>query len=369
MTLLLFLGLCFLPAFVIAAFVTRVMRSNAIRWGLVDQPAARKVHETPTPLGGGVAIFLGFLIPVTAAQLLVFLMQQGHLPSDWLPSVLQAHLDGVAHRSSELWMLMFAGTVLVVMGLIDDRRGLSWKLRLTIQLAVAVCLVGSGVSATVFVSVPIVGQIVSVLWIVVLINSLNFLDNMDGLSAGIGLIASVMFAAVMLTSVGEPRWLVGGALVVLAGSLAGFLVHNWPPAKIFMGDAGSTFIGLMLASLTILGTFYDDSLPQRHVMLAPLCVLAIPLYDFTTVIVIRLWEGRSPFQPDKRHFSHRLAAIGLSRTHSVMTVHFATLTTGLGALLLYQVDNWRGALLVVALILCLLVIVAILENAGRPQPP
>lgn len=362
-----FLIACFLPAFVLSTLLTMAIRVLAPKWGLVDQPAARKVHVTPTPLGGGLAIFLGFLVPVLVAQVLAQLVQSSRITAEWIPQDLRLHLDGVMHRSKQLWVLLGASTMLVTIGLIDDRIGLSWRWRLCMQFGVAVLLVASGVSGSLFVSQPWVGQVISVFWIVALINSLNFLDNMDGLSAGIGFIASVMFASIMLTAVGEPRWLVGGCLVVLAGSLAGFLIHNWPPAKIFMGDAGSTFIGLMLASLTILGTFYDESLPQRHVMLAPLCILAIPLYDLCSVIVIRLREGRSPFQPDKKHFSHRLTALGLSQKHAVMTVHFATLTTGLGALLLYRVQGWTGAALVVALVLCTLVIISILEMAPRPH--
>ena len=176
-----------------------------------------------------------------------------------------------------------------------------------------------------------------------------------------------MFAAIMLTQVGEPRWFVGGCLLLLFGSLGGFLVHNWPPAAIFMGDAGSTFMGLLLASLTLLGTFYDESLGKPHVMLAPLCILAVPLYDFASVMLIRLSEGRSPFHPDKCHFSHRLVELGLSRKYAVLTVHFATLTTGLGALLLYQVPDWNSAFVVVALVACVLAMVAILETAAIRQ--
>src|SRR6185295_2391789 len=120
--------------------------------------------------------------------------------------------------------------------------------------------------------------------------------------------------------------------------------------------------------MTVLGTFFEhsgESQHGRHVILAPLCVLAVPLYDFTSVLIIRLLEGRSPFQPDKSHFSHRLVQLGLKPTHAVMTVHLATLTTGLGALLLYRVADWSSACLVIALILSVLAIIAILETVGR----
>jgi len=366
---LIFVLACFLTAFVISAGATALMRVIAPKLGLIDRPAARKVHTTPTPLGGGVGIVCGFVVTMSLATLAVWLLARDLTPPSWLPKSLQPHLAGVLQRTPQLWGLLVAGVVLAIMGLWDDFRGLSWKVRLAVQFGLAIGLVfAGGVQATVFVSQPWVGQVLTVLWIVVLINSFNFLDNMDALSSGIGLIASLMFATVMLGMVSEPRWFVGGALLALAGALAGFLCHNWPPARIFMGDAGSTFIGLSLACLTVLGTFYDEKLGSQHVMLAPLCVLAIPLYDITSVILIRLREGRSPFQPDKKHFSHRLTEMGMSKRNAVLVVHLTTVTTGLGALLLYQVSGWTGAAIVIALVICLLAVVAILETVGRSGP-
>ena len=297
--MILFILACVLPAFLIAYASTHWIRRLAPGWGLVDQPNARKVHSEPTPLGGGIAIYVGFLLPIVVAQILVALAIAEVIPRGWIPELLNVHLEGVQYRSGQLWTLLGGATLLVGLGLIDDRFGLSWKLRLLVQFLVAFALVMTGTSATLFVTLPWVGKLVSVIWIVMLINALNFLDNMDGLTSGIGLIASVIFASVMLTATSEPRWLVSGCLLILSGSLAGFLVHNWPPAKIFMGDAGSTFIGLMLSSLTLLGTFYDQSVQQTHVMLAPLCVLAIPIYDFISVLIIRLRDGKVHSNPTR----------------------------------------------------------------------
>ncbi|MCA9074978.1 MAG: undecaprenyl/decaprenyl-phosphate alpha-N-acetylglucosaminyl 1-phosphate transferase [Planctomycetaceae bacterium] len=363
-----FLIACAVPAFLVSFGATALMKRIAPRVGLIDQPAGVKAHSTHTkvtPLGGGLGIYLGFLLPVIAAQVAASLVATQPELLNWLPDGFAAHLAGVATRSRTMWAIIVGGTVFVIMGLMDDLTSLPWLPRLLVQFLVAGALVSADVRATVFVNQPWVGIALTVLWIVLLTNSLNFLDNMDGLSAGIGLIASVLFAIVMLILVSEPRWLVGGALVVLAGSLAGFLCHNWHPASIFMGDSGSMFIGLMLASLTVLGTFYDAEMTSPHVMLAPLCVLAVPLYDLTTVILIRLSQGHSPFHPDKNHFSHRLVALGLSRKHAVQTVHLTTLTTGLGALLLYRLPGWPGAWLVIALVICVLAIITILEKAGR----
>lgn len=362
-----FVFACLVPAFAISWTTTWVMRLLAPRWGLVDQPAARKVHSTPTPLGGGVAIYLGVVVPLLLAYGAAYLL--GVSPQDrvFLPVALREHIPGVLYRSGQLWAVIAAGSLLMAMGLLDDRFGLSWRPRLSVQVLLAIALVYSGIRGSLLITAPWVGMVLTVLWMVVLINSLNFLDNMDGLAAGIGLIASLLFAWIMLQLTSEPRWLVGGCLLILAGSISGFLWHNWTPAKIFMGDAGSTFIGLMLATMTVLGTFYEEPHKEPHVLLAPLFILAIPLYDFTTVLVIRLSNGKSPFQPDRNHFSHRLTDLGLSRRNAVLTVHFTTLATGLGAILLYHVNNWSATWLVISIELSLLVIVSILESAGRKQ--
>jgi UDP-GlcNAc:undecaprenyl-phosphate GlcNAc-1-phosphate transferase len=369
--MLFFVFACLVPAFVISFLATALMRKFAPRWGLIDQPAQRKVHVTPTPLGGGVGIWLGVIIPIAAAQLIAFLILKSGSTPAWIPRELTPHLEGVLYRSQQLWMVLGGGTVLAVMGLLDDKLNLSWKPRLIIQLLVAISLVLGGVRGTLFVQQPWVGMALTVVWIIVLVNSLNFLDNMDGLTSGIGLIAAVLFAIIMLRYTGEPRWLVAGVLLVLAGAIAGFLCHNWPPAKIFMGDSGSYFIGLLLSTMTVLGTFYSGNSPAgdsegaRHVILAPLCILAIPLYDFCTVMLIRLKEGRSPFHADKSHFSHRLVELGLSKRDTVLTIHLATLTTGVAGLILYEVSTWNAALLIILMILCVLSIVTILENVGR----
>lgn len=359
---------CVVPAFVVSVLATGAMRVLSPKIGLIDQPAARKVHKAPTSLGGGIGIWMGVVLPLAMVQLIAWLVHVGTLPSEWIPPELVRHLDGVIYRSGQMWAVLAGGTVLSIMGLIDDLVDLPWKPRLAIQFCVAGALVSAGVRGTAFVGIAWLEFLISVLWLIVLINSFNFLDNMDGLSSGIALIASLIFATIMLTSLSEPRWLVAGVLLVLSGSLMGFLCHNWPPAKIFMGDTGSYFIGLLIASMVVLGTFFEYGGAHqhgRHVILAPLCVLAVPLYDFASVLIIRLLEGRSPFKPDKSHFSHRLVQLGLKQKHAVLTVHLATLTTGLGALLLYRVSDWSGAWLVVALILCVLSIVAILETVGR----
>ncbi|MEO2019708.1 MAG: MraY family glycosyltransferase [Fuerstiella sp.] len=350
-----------------AAFITSLLSTPLIRrlapgLGLVDQPGLRKVHVTPTPMGGGIAVFLGLLVPVLLVAFGGSLV--GYVSS--APEELRTSIGNDAGLRRQTLGIIAGSVVLFAMGLADDRWNLSWRLRLGVQVLVAFGVTQAGVRATVFVAQPWIGIMITMLWIMVLTNAMNFLDNMDGLSAGIGVIASLLSGGILLLMVPQPHWAVAFGLLLLAGSLSGFLWWNRPPASIFMGDSGSNLIGFLLATLTVSGTFYQfETSGSRHVILAPLCILAVPLYDFVTVILIRLNDGRSPFHGDKSHFSHRLVELGLRPARAVLTIHLATLMTGLGGLLLYKVADWTGAWLIIALICCVLSIVSILETVGR----
>lgn len=364
-----------LPSLATSCLLAAWIRRRALGWGLLDQPGARKVHVTPTPLGGGLAIWAGVVLPLAVGQALLAILhaaRSGHAAFQWaaqfpLPEIVERHLPGLWQESIHLWALLAAGTVLMVLGLIDDVRGVDWRVRIGVQTLVAAAMVWGGWKLTLFLDVPLLTDGLSVLWIVGLVNSFNMLDNMDGLSGGVAAIAATILAAVMLTApfpaAGEPQLFIGGLLLVLVGSLLGFLWHNRPPARIFMGDAGAYFIGFLLAICTIMATFAGDATP-RHALLVPICVLAIPLYDMVSVIFIRLVQRRSLFTGDKSHFSHRLVDLGLSKPKAVGTIYLATATTGLGALLLYQVDA-LGAAIVVAMVACVLMLIAVLEIAGH----
>jgi UDP-GlcNAc:undecaprenyl-phosphate GlcNAc-1-phosphate transferase len=363
---LLFAGL---PPLVLSWLATYVVRSRAPSWGLVDMPAARKVHSTPTPLGGGLAIAFGVLATFACGELGVRWLLAN---PDWqqaLPALVRVHLPGMASQSGALWVLLGGAAVLSALGLIDDRRGLPWQWRLCVQFAVAGAVVTfQGLKLTAFIGIPAVTWMLSVVWIVGLINSFNMLDNMDGLSSGVAAIAAATLAAVTLLApdpeTQRPQLFVSGYLVVLVGALLGFLWHNRPPARIFMGDAGSYFIGFYIATATLAATYAGYQSPRRHAVLAPVLVMAVPLYDMLSVILIRLREGRSPFQADKCHLSHRLVDLGLTKVQAVLTIHLLTFTCGLAALLLHRVDT-LGAVLVVATVLCVLSLIAILESSAR----
>ncbi|HEX3997994.1 MAG TPA: MraY family glycosyltransferase [Pirellulales bacterium] len=362
------------PSLAISWVAAFWLRRHAPRWGLVDRPGARKVHTSPTPLGGGLAIWLGVLLPFAVGQLLLWIWHIDPDPfENWLASFpalrfIQPFLNGLWLQSADLWLLLGLGTLLLALGLVDDYRGVDWRLRLGAQtLAAIVVVFVRGWKLSLVPHWPWAAGLLSLLWIVGLVNSFNMLDNMDGLSAGVGAIAAAMLAAVMLLVPDPqsrlPHLFVAGFLLVLVGSLLGFLWHNRPPARIFMGDAGSYFLGFSLATIATVATYAGGDLP-RHAILAPICVLAVPLYDLATVMAIRLREGRSPFQADKSHFSHRLVELGLSKTQAVLTIYLLTATCGLGALLLHEVDQ-VGAMMIVLLVGCVLLLIGILETAAR----
>ncbi len=351
------------------------------RLGLMDRPGGRKIHDHAIPLGGGIGIWLGVVVPLAVCVAMAFyinnqlqsgvetkcLFGMSCLP---IPDFVLTHLGGVLYQSGRLIELLGLGTVLLVLGTLDDRFGLSWKIRILVQLLVASIAVFRGWHATVFCDVPWLTSILSVLWIVALINSFNMLDNMDGLSGGVAFICSAFLVAVLLEFTvnplsGQPQLFLAGLLVLLMGAIAGFLVHNSPNARLFMGDGGAYFIGFLLATTTLSATFVSEAAP-RQAIFVPLCIFAVPLYDITSVIFIRLSAGKSPFVGDRNHYSHRLVALGLSRTGAVLTIYLTTTVCSIGALFLYQV-SWFSACLVLGQVLLILLLVAILEFSGRKK--
>jgi UDP-GlcNAc:undecaprenyl-phosphate GlcNAc-1-phosphate transferase len=361
-----------IPGFLVTWSAAYAVRRHGPRLGLVDRPGHRKVHQTVMPTGGGLAIWLGVVGPLAAGQVALWILS---VPRDGvplaaslpLPDFIAVHLPGLAQQTRTLWTLLAGGTVLMLLGLADDRWHLGWKIRLAVQFVVATVLVSLGWRMSLFIDAPWLTGALSVLWIVGLVNSFNMLDNMDGLSAGVAAIAAAMLAAVMLLApdpvTNQPQLFVGGFLLVVTGALGGFLTHNRPPAKLFMGDAGSYLIGYLLAMATLSATFAGEDVP-KYAVLAPLCVLAVPLYDTTTVLLIRLRTGQSLFVGDKNHFSHRLVRLGMTKPQAVGTIYLTTTTCGLGALLLHQV-NAAGACIILLLVGCVLVLVGILEAAGH----
>lgn len=369
---LLFLGAAtVLPAAIISLVVVALVRRYAGPLGLVDHPSGESghsTHEQPTPLGGGIGIWAGIIGTFAIGTFAVWFLIDLPWIAERLPVSVSQHIEGLRTRTGELWLVLAAGTVLSLLGLVDDWRGLPALARLGIEFLMAtasVLVLGYGFTA--FIPVPLLTTFLSVVWLVALINSFNMLDNMDGLSGGVAAIIALMLAAVMLLTpdaqTQQPQFFVAALLLVIFGALLGFLCHNRPPAKIFMGDSGSYLVGFLIGIATLAATYAGYNGERTHGVLAPLCVMAVPLYDMITVLWIRIREGRSLFVGDKSHFSHRLVELGLSRTQAVLTIYLVTGTCGLSAILLSRIDS-PSALLVVGIVLCMLALIVILESTG-----
>jgi len=358
--------------FLISWLLTSLIRRMAVRMDFVDQPGQRKVHDTIIPLGGGLAIWASVLSVLAGLYLIIA------LNPTWLTSgrvffgpLIAQHRSGVLERLGDVLAVLGLATAMMSVGLVDDWRGLGWPVRLGLQIVAALIVAcGMGWRLTLFVEHQWITTVLTVFWIVGLVNSFNMLDNMDGLSAGLASISSAMLAVVLLMppypeSTG-PQLFVAGFLWVLVGSLLGFLCHNFPRARIFMGDAGSYFVGFCIAIATLLATYtrHDDGRP--YMVLAPLCVLAVPLYDTITVIGIRLRAGRSPFEGDQNHLSHRLVSLGMSKAGAVGTIYLLTFTCGLGAWLLGNVSGF-GAAVILLIEVCILVLIGLLEWTALGQ--
>jgi UDP-GlcNAc:undecaprenyl-phosphate GlcNAc-1-phosphate transferase len=209
--------------------------------------------------------------------------------------------------------------------------------------------------------------IVTVLWIAAITNAFNFLDNMDGLSAGV---AAVCTTAFLVTTLLIQQWFVAGSLALLLGSLLGFLVWNFPPAKIFMGDCGSMVIGFVLGVLTVRTTFLPKDVnfgAGWYAIFAPVIVLALPLYDLIVVSLIRISRGKSPFVGDTNHFSHRLVARGMSKRTAVLCLYLVTAATSVSAVLLPWVQTEFAAILIFVQTVLVLGVVALLEQHPLPE--
>jgi UDP-GlcNAc:undecaprenyl-phosphate GlcNAc-1-phosphate transferase len=346
-------------SFVLSASLTALAKRVAPRVGLVAHPKADRYHRSIIPLGGGAAIFLTLALFLVAATVTIrFLVAPGHL--GWLAE--RAGLDPAdfLRRAGELFVILLCATVLFVVGLWDDKRALGPLSKLAMQFAVAITAALFGdIRVEFFIENRLITVALSAFWMVLIINAFNFLDNMDGASAGIAAIAS----AVLLTAAAfNGQVFVSGLAIIFIGALLGFLVFNFPPASIFMGDAGSLVVGFFVALLTLRTDYYQQAQSGSwYPVLLPLIAVAVPLYDFTSVTLLRISQGKSPFVGDTQHFSHRLKRHGLTDTQTVLTLYTATLCTGLGATFLYQV-NLVGAGLIVVQTFLIIVIIGIFES-------
>lgn len=353
-------------AFVISLLATRLSQRVAARVGMMDVPQRHKAHTRPTPLLGGCAIVAAILGPSLLVLSVARVWMTTEIPA-WVPRAVIPYIGGVALKAPDALVILGGLFAMHVLGLIDDRKNLGPWLKLLAQFVIASLVVAFCEDVRLLGAIgPAWSNALTVIWLVAITNSFNFLDNMDGLSAGVAAIctAALLGAAASIGQVFVSAW-----LCLLLGALLGFLPYNFPPAGSFMGDSGSLVIGYMLAVLTCLTTYVPEGTPMSaYEILVPVVLMAVPLYDMLSVITIRIRSGRNPLVGDRRHFSHRLLGRGMSVRAAMLTIWLCTAGTTIAASLLPRVKDTVGAVLVFAQTIAILMIIALLESGdARPN--
>src|SRR5688572_3439256 len=313
----------FVTAFAVTLAALPLWHQWCLRVGLVDDPGHRKIHDRSTPLPGGLAVLTGLLAPLAAAAVSLKFAGERISGSDEL-------LYGLEARTIQLGAIAFGAVGIVILGLLDDKHALRPLTKFTGQVFIAALVAAGGVRITLFVPSVIFSYAVTILWLLTVINAFNFMDNMNGLCAGLGAIGAGLLA---ITAASHGQYLVALIAFLTCGALLGFLPHNFPRATAFLGDSGSHLVGYLLAVLAILPHFYSETNPRPWAVITPLLVLAVPLADLAWVVVLRWRLGKPFYLGDTNHLSHRLVRAGLKPTVAVVLIWMAAALIGSLALL------------------------------------
>lgn len=329
----------YMLAFVIAAGVALLITPGVIflaaKTGAMDAPDARKVHKKPIPRIGGLGIYAAFMVAMLSVISFV----------EVSPEVMQ-----------ELIGLMVGGSLIVLVGVIDDYKNLPAKVKLVGQiLAAAILVVGFDVRID-FITDPFGDYLytewlavpATIFWIVGLTNTVNLIDGLDGLAAGVSTIAAV---TIFLVALQQGIILVAVLTAALAGAAFGFLYYNFNPARIFMGDSGSMFLGYMLAGISVIGAVKSAA---TIALIVPILALGLPILD-TTFAIVRRYRGGVPiFKPDKGHLHHRLLDLGFSQRQAVLLMYVISALLGLSAVALTEVSSQLAILIVCVVVAAVL---------------
>jgi UDP-GlcNAc:undecaprenyl-phosphate GlcNAc-1-phosphate transferase len=324
--------LSFLAAFLATPLIGRLARHT----GFMDKPKPHKMHVQPIPLLGGLAIYLALAVALIRVD----------FQSDLV----------------EMAAVAAGGTLLMLVGLWDDRRGMEPRIKLSAQLLAALLAVAAGIQVHLF-PWPVLNILITVFWFVGIINAINLMDNMDGLAAGTSAV-SAMFFTLLAASAGQG--LIASLAAAVTGASLGFLYYNIPPAMVFMGDTGALLLGFLLAVIGI--KYSPEQLPLGSTWMVPIVVLGLPIFDTTLVTFARLRDRRPVFRGGTDHSSHRLARLGLGINRAVMTMYLTAGMLGAAAMFMTQSAPETATAVFIGLIVLGLVVMVWLERA-RPIPP
>ena len=318
-----FYAAAFGGAFVTALLALPLWRRWCLRTGHVDEPGERKIHDRPIPLAGGPAVLTGILLPLALGALV--LRSGAHVFHQTQPIQ-----HGLERRGLELAAIAFGAIAITLLGWLDDKHELKPLPKFAGQFLIAVAVAMACKRITLFVHSEVFSYAITILWLLTVINAFNFMDNMNGLCAGLGAIGAFLFA---LIAGANGEYLVALTGCLMCGALAGFLPWNFPEARAFLGDAGSHLVGYLLAVMAILPHFYTRQNPRPLAVLSPLLVLAVPLLDLAQVTLFRTLNRKPFWMGDTNHLSHRLVRAGLDRRRAVLLLWLAAVLIGLPAAL------------------------------------
>lgn len=341
------LYLTLLFCFILTILVTPLIGKLAVKLGITDKPNQRKVHQKNMPLIGGVAIYISFLV--------------GYFILMPTPE---------ANDMKEPWGIIIGSLIIVITGILDDKYELSPKLKLLGQLIAAIVVVVWGGVEITFINLPFGGEIyfgffsipLTIFWIVAVTNAINLIDGLDGLAAGVSSIALITISGMAIIMADPFVAILGG---ILLASTLGFLIYNFHPAKIFMGDTGALFLGYMISVLSLLGfknvTFIS--------LIIPVIILGVPLSD-TFFAIIRRILNKQPFSmADKSHLHHCLLRIGFSHRQTVLIIYAMAALFGLAAIIFTMSTMWGSLILVGVLLLAIELFVEAIDLVGENYKP
>jgi UDP-GlcNAc:undecaprenyl-phosphate/decaprenyl-phosphate GlcNAc-1-phosphate transferase len=322
----------FFSSLIITYLVTPLVRKTAIKIGAIDNPGIRRINTHPVPTIGGIGIYIGFLVGV----------------------LLTMSLDRV------LTGILLGSTLILMVGVLDDLYELSPRMKLLGQLLAACILIIFGIKVE-FITNPLGGMIylgywgipLTILWTIGITNTLNLVDGLDGLAAGISAIAALILFFVGLQ---EGQVIAAILAIALAGSTLGFLKYNFNPAEIFMGDTGAMFAGFILAAISVSGALKSAA---AVTLVVPFLALGVPIFDTVFAIIRRLYNGKPISKADNGHIHHRLLALGMNQRQAVLSVYGVSIGLGLLALIInaLQLED--------ALVLLILVIISFILAAWK----
>lgn len=354
----------FIVALGFSLLLTPLCRIIARKTSFMDVPKCEnhKLHSNSTPLLGGAAMFGAWFFTVLAG----FFAAKFLLPDAAGREKLFSDLLGLNFVVKDFAVICLCAFASLLLGLIDDKHPLKAKTKFCGQLLIALATaLFSHTKISLFVGIPGVSFLLTVLWFLFIFNSINFFDNMDGLAAGTSAIAFLFFTA---AAIWNEQYFVASLGASLAGSVIGFWFFNHSPASIFMGDSGSHFLGYMLAVISAKTTYYMPEVSASHMnILIPVFILAVPVFDTVAVMIIRIINGKPIYVGDHNHISHRFHHMGMSRKRAVLLVHILGIISGLGAMPLLWGDR-KSCILLLIQGLTILLLLTLLQHFGKEAP-